>query len=314
MSDRELLFNRHSFSNLLDGMSTQIEEKVHGETREYLLNVNEEEYVAHLISEFAIAAVLIDKEHIEVAQQFEKEIQVSDYGLPLTPKRNFLTFAIPFTGERELFFYQPSTFASDPPRAEITKTNEVHITLLDSGDPKSIRHELDRAIQKIEQYLIWQRANIDDWNQKLPDMIRSIFKARKQKLLKDCGVVESLGFPLRKRGGPTSYTVPIRKILAVSRPSASNAPYKAHPKISEENYQEVLTALRNMALVMERSPSAFEGIDEEALRMHFLVQLNGAFEGDATGETFNYDGKTDILLRRDGRNLFVAECKFWDGP
>ena len=104
MSDRELLFNRHSFSNLLDGMSTQIQEKVHGETREYLLNVNEEEYVAHLISEFAIAAVLIDKEHIEVAQQFEKEIQVSDYGLPLTPKRNFLTFAIPFTGERELFF------------------------------------------------------------------------------------------------------------------------------------------------------------------------------------------------------------------
>jgi len=69
-----------------------------------------------------------------------------------------------------------------------------------------------------------------------------------------------------------------------------------------------------MALVMERSPSAFDGIDEESLRMHFLVQLNGAFEGNATGETFNFDGKTDILLRRDGRNVFVAECKFWSGP
>lgn len=41
--------------------------------------------------------------------------------------------------------------------------------------------------------------------------------------------------------------------------------------------------------------------------------LNGQFEGAATGETFNFEGKTDILIRKDGRNLFIAECKFWSG-
>jgi hypothetical protein len=50
------------------------------------------------------------------------------------------------------------------------------------------------------------------------------------------------------------------------------------------------------------------------LRSHFLVQLNGHYEGQATGETFNYEGKTDILIRVEGRNIFIAECKFWDGP
>jgi len=69
-----------------------------------------------------------------------------------------------------------------------------------------------------------------------------------------------------------------------------------------------------MALVMERSPSAFVDMDEESLRTHFLVQLNGHFEGSATGETFNYMGKTDILIRVDGKNIFIAECKFWGGP
>jgi hypothetical protein len=69
-----------------------------------------------------------------------------------------------------------------------------------------------------------------------------------------------------------------------------------------------------MAHVMERSPSAFVSMDEEALRSHFLVQLNGHYEGQATGETFNYQGKTDILIRSEGRNIFVAECKFWGGP
>jgi hypothetical protein len=25
-------------------------------------------------------------------------------------------------------------------------------------------------------------------------------------------------------------------------------------------------------------------------------------------------GKTDILIRIDGKNIFIAECKFWTGP
>jgi hypothetical protein len=54
-------------------------------------------------------------------------------------------------------------------------------------------------------------------------------------------------------------------------------------------------------------------MDEESLRQHFLVQLNGQYEGNATGETFNYEGKTDILVRDRDRNLFIGECKFWKG-
>ena len=72
--------------------------------------------------------------------------------------------------------------------------------------------------------------------------------------------------------------------------------------------------MKNMVQVMELSPHAFLDMGEEDLRYHFLVQLNGAFKGQATGETFNFQGKTDILIRVDGRNVFIAECKFWDGP
>lgn len=45
----------------------------------------------------------------------------------------------------------------------------------------------------------------------------------------------------------------------------------------------------------------------------FLMQLNGQFEGKATGETFNMGGRTDILLREGERNVFIAEGKFWNG-
>jgi hypothetical protein len=78
-------------------------------------------------------------------------------------------------------------------------------------------------------------------------------------------------------------------------------------------YEDALKIMQNMTLVMERSPEAFRSMNEEMLRQHFLVQLNGQFEGKATGETFNMGGKTDILLREGDRNVFIAECKFWKG-
>ena len=81
-----------------------------------------------------------------------------------------------------------------------------------------------------------------------------------------------------------------------------------------DDYQHILSVLSNMVIVMERSPKAFKDMGEEDLRTHFLVQLNGQYEGQATGETFNYEGKTDILIRAEGRNIFIAECKFWTGP
>ena len=34
----------------------------------------------------------------------------------------------------------------------------------------------------------------------------------------------------------------------------------------------------------------------------------------ATGETFDYEGKTDILIRSEGEEYFITECKYWNGP
>jgi hypothetical protein len=31
------------------------------------------------------------------------------------------------------------------------------------------------------------------------------------------------------------------------------------------------------------------------------------------GETFNFEGKTDILIRVEALNVFIAECKLWKG-
>src|ERR1700683_160354 len=85
------------------------------------------------------------------------------------------------------------------------------------------------------------------------------------------------------------------------------------PTIDEAKYQHILKVMGDMALMMERSPRTFAKLQEEEIRDHFLLQLNGHYEGSATGETFNAAGKTDILVREGNRNLFIGECKNWQG-
>jgi hypothetical protein len=71
--------------------------------------------------------------------------------------------------------------------------------------------------------------------------------------------------------------------------------------------------IKSWAVSVERSPEAFRQMGEEDLRWQILVMLNSHYEGRVTGETFNCQGKTDILIREGERNVFIAECKIWSG-
>jgi hypothetical protein len=164
--------------------------------------------------------------------------------------------------------------------------------------------------------LQWIDVDARNFNSTLHEYAKGQIEKRREKLLKDQGLVAGLGFPLRQRpDAPQTYTAPsIRRKLELRPPAAKTQPFVPEPVLDMGEYEHILSVARNMVTVMERSPRAFKDMQEEDLRQHILVQLNGHYEGLATGETFNYEGKTDILIREDGKNVFIAECKFWDGP
>ena len=89
--------------------------------------------------------------------------------------------------------------------------------------------------------------------------------------------------------------------------------YKIEPKLPDSTYQDILQTIHDLGKQFERLPAIYSGKSEEALRDHILFYLEPSFEGSATGETFNKSGKTDILIRYENSNVFIAECKFWRG-
>lgn len=218
-------------------------------------------------------------------------------------------------GEPSLLYARPSTFTSSPPRAQINDHSLILSHVVPHDVNRDIKPEIERTIAEIEQHLGWQRAEIDGFNKNLPAVADTAIEARRSRLLNNQGRVAALGIPLKVRSDSKTFAAPqVRVKVAPQLPPASTKPFVAEPALSDAHYEHILTVLQSMMHVIERSPTAFAKMGEEDLRQQFLVQLNGHFEGAATGETFNVAGKTDILLRIDDRNAFIAECKFWKGP
>lgn len=288
-----------------------------------LLNTSVDDLAIYFSDKYQIEVPVLDEENLVVDQR-EKQIDVSrdqdgyimDRSRPFYITGSEIEVEIPFTGEAEAFKIQPNPYTLSPPRASVRRNLLTFAITGTNLEPTQVRGEIDRTIREVQSYLTNLRANVAGLNGQLLAEARTAIEVRRSKLLADRNTVASLGFKMKERESALKTYVPpeVRKKISPVMPPASSTLYKPEPALGEKDYEHILGVMQGMTQVMELSPSAFHDVDEEALRSHFLVQLNGRYHGQATGETFNYEGKTDILIRSEGRNIFIAECKFWSGP
>lgn len=297
------LFGKQPISNYINEIKSAIKSEIERESEDYLLNIDEDEYFEHLFGIFSRQTPIIKEEDIRV----NKEKSVYD-------GKNYCIIEVPFEGNQILFECLPSTSRVDYYPISIQE-GLIKITIPFLENLQNMKRETDSKLNTLRHNLKNLDNDLQTFNSELKDFIKTIFNVRKQKLLKENDALVSMGFPLKERANASkTYVVPeIKRKILIQKPLASSDIIVPEPIISNEDYENVLNIIDNMAQVMERSPSAFVNMKEEDLRIHFLVQLNGQYEGEATGETFNLRGKTDILIRHKGSNLFIAECKYWDG-
>jgi hypothetical protein len=316
MEENDRLFYTYDLRGILENTLKNAFAEIDSYQADYLLNVSIDDLLEHLYDKYAREYLELHTDKIVLCDHGETASKVNDYGRMVTLKSNYYVFAIPFTGDENLFLCKASTYTFNPPSGRVVG-NEVHLTFSKRDyDGDALKQALNREIETIARHVEWVRRDVEQYNTNLKSNLLARLNERKAKLLKDKGLLSSLGIPVRQRdGAPQTYMAPVkRKRIATAKPVASKETFAPEPELQLEIYEQILNTLRNMVFVMERSPRAFSNMGEEDLRTHFLVQLNGQYEGQATGETFNYEGKTDILIRVDGKNVFIAECKFWKGP
>lgn len=323
MNRTDYLFSTTDLNRGLEATANEARTSVDAVPAERFLNTAHEDLVSHFVQKHSVEAVKLLKDQMH-AQDAEAQIDVSrDTNRYFSePGRSYfrpghrITVFVPFSGEAQLLRARPSTYNTNPPRAAIAGNEIVLVYEMADDASRDIKPELDRTLASIQQHLDWQAAQISVHNNALPAIVEAAVIDRRRRLLANSQRLASLGIPVNVRNdAPTTYAIPtVRRTAIPTLPPATTTPFEPEPTWAIEQYEHALKVIQQMALVMERSPSAFRTMDEEALRQHFLVQLNGQFEGRATGETFNLSGKTDILLKEGSRNAFIAECKFWKGP
>lgn len=323
-SDDELLFYKYDLRKIMEGQEAKLSSEIEGYDRDYILNVSKEDLCDHLEDKYKINPLVFYKDKIYIKQHGDAQIDVShDYDRviferdrPFYIKGTSVTFSIPFDGDSELLYCQASSLTLNPPRASVTD-GEILVNFQEvDPNAEKIRQEFERRLSDIERHAGYVNNDLKPFNDGLRAKITQKINARKEKLLKDQGMVAALGYPIRETTDiPKTYVVPnVQRKIPVPKPQATTTPFVPEPTLDMENYEAILKIISDMVLVMERSPHTFKDMKEEDLRQHFLVQLNGHFQGSATGETFNYSGKTDILIREKDKNIFIAECMFWKGP
>jgi hypothetical protein len=321
--DRGYLFHDSDLGAVLSNQTEKMTAEIEGMDSNALLNANVEDLSSALAEKYQVAMIKL-KEDETTVEHSEASIDVShdpyrvifDRDEPFYVKGTRVSFFVPFEGDPGLFKCQPSTYTMNPPRASLVNNDLIFRYDRTDHDAAAIKSSFQTELGRVRQYLEWMSGNVSQFNDSLRECAKGRIEQRRSKLLKDKGLVSALGFPLRRREGmPQTYNVPtVRRKPAIQKSSNPVPPFKPEPAIDMQEYDHILSVISNMVVVMERSPKALSGMGEEDLRQHFLVQLNGHYEGQATGETFNFEGKTDILIRVDGKNIFIAECKFWRGP
>ena len=318
------LFSTRELRDLVEARRGAMRQEVEQMNANQLLNTSPADLARYLVEKYSWFAPSLKRDDWSATEQ-EAQIDVrhdqnrwiNDRSRPCLIPGQRIEIEVPAEGDIDLFYVRANTTSSMPPRAQI-RGSSLFLTddLAHDAQQRDIKQEAERMLNNVEEHLGWLRNDLNSYNESLPAQAEQAIASRRKRILDNQGRAASLGIPLKSRhDAPKTYAVPeIRRKIVPSLPAATSTAFEPEPVLDNENYEHILSVIQNMAHVMERSPTAFKAMGEEDLRQHFLVQLNGQFDGAATGETFNVNGKTDILLRSNGKNVFIAECKFWKGP
>jgi hypothetical protein len=315
------IFDEKQLSDVLKERHERYKRKIESLSDNYILNVNETEYINCLVKEFYIDLIDIQSNQTTVSQ-FEKLIPAEYFPGGFNTHRgekyqkNVIKFHIPVSGDPELLWCSPSS--------GLIWSTEI---CLDDGcicfeiinfhdNPESIKRDGDHIINNMLTQATYINADVDRFNNHLYESIKGVFQSRKERILKNNNILASLGLPLKKKANiPSTFAVssPVKHTIKVNMPQVHEIGYQPEPTLNDSVYKDILSTIHDVGRQFEKMPSTYLGKREEALRDHILITLEAIFEGSATGETFNKSGKTDILLRYEGNNVFIAECKFWKG-
>jgi hypothetical protein len=318
------LFSEGQLEPTLDGLRSKVVHEIDTAEQNYATNVDEEEWVAYLVSTLRVEPLRLHTDRREFEDLGERKVDVRNLPgrLIRDPSRPALVdgyavrLTVPFDGEPELLQLNPNLFGGTMPVAGVEGSRIYVIYEWPTDVPRpDLDGMADRLVARMETFLTKANDLVETLNGDLDRLAREAIQRRRERLRETESQLSTLRTPIRRRGdAPTTYAAPgIRRRPAPAPPSTPTAATVSEPVLIDGFYEHIVSVVRAWGTAIERTPAPYREAEEETLRDALLPMLNSHYEGGATGETFNLNGKTDVLIRAEDRTVFIAECKWWSG-
>lgn len=320
--ESESLFTNAYLGSALEERATRMRAEIEETPESQLLQADEAEWAAALARRYAMPIPVLRPDEVSMDEPEEIGFNVAgwpdryirDDSQPLYVPGYRVIVRIPFDGPRTPFFLRPSSFQTSFPQAAVAQRELLHVVEYPHDAEPNIRGSTDELIRKLTDYLGFVRSDVEPFNARLEAEAARTISARRERLMTNRERLEKTGIPIRRREGD------LRRIedVIIRRP-APELPVRddrrlpLEPILSDEVFEHILGLIRGVGRTMEQTPRAYADLDEERRRDLFLPTLNSHYRGQATAEAFNVAGKTDIIVKFEDQNLFIAECKFWEG-
>ncbi|MBM2823477.1 MAG: hypothetical protein HW413_2223 [Thermoleophilia bacterium] len=303
-----------SSTDVMRGQSADLRQEVDDAPADHVLQAEAGAWADALAERYAIDVPTLDRAGI--TQDQPAQVKVRQYDGGSVPGVRYVV-RVPFAGEADVFKYRPSSRLMGEISGKVVGGLLVFaLERPESGRPVDLDQEVDRWLKRVEDHLEYWRKDVRDFQSRLRVVALEKIEARKRDLESIQAEAQASSIPIASSTGEKTYipqaiTRKPGRVRAGRRPTATPR-IPLDPSLDDDVYEEIIESLRRGGRRMEKTPGTYRKLDEEERRDVLLTILNDGFTSSA-GEAFNASGKTDLLVPFEDGNLFIGECKIWDG-
>ena len=302
-------------------------------TEDQLRTGSLEDLVQAVVDDKVPQLIVLDVERHRIASGIVSSAPQSDEGWASVyrsassfPDREVIAASlyIPYTSNRQAFDYRPNRMPVNVVEGSVTDREVVLSVVVDPNTPPQ---EVERRLLTQEQDLLQWVTEVNRDIEALEQYIRGLatrqLRGRLDLIKKRDDMAAAFSIPVREVEPERALGVPVKRTAVVLR----TAPGPGDPgergwRLDKPIYDRMIQTITKFGHALERRPRSAQPLihDEETIRDWLMFNLSTNYEAPDGGELFiggeveNGNGKTDILVRHQNRNAFIAECKFWRGP
>lgn len=332
------LFSNGDTSQFIEKQKMYIKNEINRLTNDEICNISIDELLDYFCQKSKIDLIEVERQFDYISydvKETSKKVYNEFYKYLSFEKEYYnidaykIIYEVPFEGCQELLYLRPSKFILT--RFEVdnvfrpTEQNEGKIVFSKVYGTKEItekenlkefiKTEFSKDFSKYVEMIEYVNSDISEYNKSLESTIKTLLENRLKKAKDYINVRKKLDIPLELNSNAPNIK-PIRLKKVKKNKSREFPKLKSSPieySISDNDYENIKNIINLTCISMEKLARTFCKFQEEELRDVILSNLNTHYQNNATGETFNKRGKTDIHIPFENKSAYIGECKIWAG-